>query len=72
MRTHDGASALAIDVQIADMELAHGALDLVARLGVHRTRQAELRIIGNFQRVVVIPRLDHHQHRSKDFFLLEL
>src|SRR5712691_13467995 len=34
MRAHHGARTLAIDVQVADMELLNGAFDLLPRLGI--------------------------------------
>src|SRR5574340_710212 len=41
VRAHDGARALAIDVQVADVELALAALDLLAAGGVDGAGQAE-------------------------------
>src|SRR5579864_4123014 len=51
MRADHSACAFAVDVQIADVKLAEGALDLVARLGIDRSREAEFGIVGNFKRV---------------------
>ena len=72
MGAHHGSRTLAVDVEIADVEIAHGAVDLVARLGVNRAGEAEFGIVGDFERVVEAAGFDHHQHRAEDFFLLEL
>ena len=71
MRAHRGARTLAIDVQVADMELLNGAFDLLPRLGIDGASQAELGVVRDLQRVIVVLRLDHRQHRPKDFFLLQ-
>src|SRR5438876_504159 len=72
MRADDGSRTLAVYIQVANVEFAHGAFNLVARAGVDSARKAKLRVIGNFERVIVISGFDHRQHRSEDFFLLEL
>src|SRR5438309_11320151 len=72
MRPHHRARALAIDVQVADVELAAGALDLVPRARVDSAREAELGVVGNFKRVVEAARFDDREHRAEDLFLLEL
>ena len=54
MRADHRAGALAVDVQVADVELADGAVDLVARLGVDRAGQAELGVVGDLERVVEV------------------
>ena len=53
------------------MELSHRAIEFLARTGVNRAGQAELGVVGNFERVVKVARLDHDQHGAKNFFLLE-
>ena len=72
MRADHRSGALAVDVEVADVELADRAIDLVARVGVDRAGQAELGVVGDFERVVEAAGLDHGQHGAKDFFLLEL
>src|SRR3954451_24733754 len=72
MRSDHRSGALAIDVQVADVELADGALELVARTGVDSAREPELGVVGNFERVVEAAGLDHRQHRTEYFFLLKL
>ena len=57
MRAHHRTRAFAIDVQIADMEFAHRAFDLVARAGVNRASQAELGVIGDIERVIEVREL---------------
>src|SRR6266404_5633847 len=69
MRPHHCAGALPIQVQIADVKRLFGFLDFFRILRVHRAGQSKLRIVRNFQRLVVIFRLDHRQHRAKHFFL---
>ena len=54
MRAHHRAGAFAIDVEIADVELAHGAVDLVLRAGVDGAGQSELGVVGDFQRMIEI------------------
>src|SRR5579864_6458525 len=72
MRADHGASALAVDIQVADVEFADGAIDLVARLGVDRASEAEFGIVGDFEGVVEAASLDDREYRAEDFFLLKL
>src|SRR5713226_5124217 len=69
MRPHHCAGALPIQVQIAHVKRLFGFLDFLRILRVHRAGQSKLRIVRNFQRLVVSFRLDHRQHRAKHFFL---
>ena len=39
--------------------------------GVDRAGQAKFRVVGDFERVIVILRLDHGQQRAENFFLLQ-
>src|SRR3984957_10303097 len=71
MRAHHGAGALAVDVQVTDMELLNGAIDLVTRLGIDGARQAELGVVRDFECLIEATGLNHREHRSEDFFLLE-
>src|SRR5208283_4199529 len=72
MGSYHRSRALAVEVEIAYVELAHGAIELLARTGIDRAGQAKLGVIGDLQGVIEVARFDHHQHRPKDFFLLEL
>src|SRR6185312_16886806 len=69
MDDHQRARALAVDVEIADMELALGAGDTVAVGREERAGQAVLRVVGDGQRLVKVLRLDDRQHRPKNLFL---
>src|SRR5215469_500694 len=69
MRAHDRTRALAIDVQIADVELTLGILDLVRRQRISRTRESELGVVGDFDTVLEVARLDDGEHRAEDLFL---
>src|SRR5438874_7089926 len=72
MRTYDRSRALAVDVQVADVELLHGAFNLRARTGVDGAGQAKLGIVGDLERMIVVPGLDHCQYRPENLFLFEL
>src|SRR5712692_3172272 len=71
MRAHGGSRALAVDVQVADVEFADGAVNLLARFGVNGAGQAELGVVGNLERVVVILRLSHSQNGAENLFLFQ-
>ena len=47
MRAHHSSRALAIDAQVAHVELLLGRLNLVVRVGIDRARQAELGVVGD-------------------------
>src|SRR5437764_10436514 len=64
--------AFAVDVEIADVELAHRHFNLVARSGINRTGQAELGIVCDIERLLKVARFNHRKHRTENFFLLEL
>src|SRR5277367_4894333 len=72
MGADHGAGALAVDVEVADVEFADGTIDLVLRTGVDRAGQAELGVVCNLECVIEVLRLDYGQYRAKDFFLLKL
>src|SRR5438034_7128116 len=71
MNANERAGAFAIQVQIADMKLTPGLLQLFFVGAVDGSSQTELGVIGDPQSIVVILRLDYGQHRSKNFFLLD-
>ena len=71
MDAHQRAGALAIQVQIADMKFVARAIQFRFVARVDRASQAELRVVGDAQSVVVIIRFDDRQHRTKYFFLLD-
>src|ERR1051326_821275 len=66
MGAHDGSRAFAVDVQVADVELAPGALDLLRRRRVDGSGEPEVRTVGDAQRVVVAARLDDGQDGPED------
>src|SRR5215831_9859124 len=72
MGAHHRARALAVDVQVADVEVADGAVNLVARAGVDGPGQSELCVVGDFERMVEAASLDDGEHGPEDFFLLQL
>src|SRR5450755_2599305 len=72
MRADHRTRAFAIDVEVADVELADGTVDLVARLGVDGAGQAELGVVGDFERVVETACLDHCEYGAEYLFLLQL
>ena len=72
VRADHRSGAFAVDVQVADVELVDGAVDLVAGLGVDRAGQAELGVVGDLEGVVEAASFDHGQHGAEDLFLLEL
>src|SRR5215213_5586181 len=69
MHVHQRACAFAIDVQVADMEVAPSAFQAVAFGGIERASQPVDRVIGNVQSLVHIFGFDDGQHRTEDFFL---
>src|SRR5215472_14912300 len=69
MRADHRAGALAVQIQIPDVEHFFGLADLFGILRVHRAGQAKLRVVGNRERVVVILRLDDREHGTKHFLL---
>src|SRR5947209_20316000 len=72
MRSDHRACAFAIYVQVADVELADSALNLVPRARVDGGRESEFGVVGNFERMVEAARFDHSEHRAEYFLLLEL
>jgi hypothetical protein len=72
MRPDNCASALAVDVKIANVEVAHRAVNFVFRLRIDAAGETEFGIVGDFQSVIEITRLDHRQDWTKNFFLLQL
>src|SRR5436305_96138 len=69
MRTHDSSSALTIDVEIADVKILFGALDLLFGVGVDGPGKPVFRAIGDRQGIVEILGFNHRQHRPENFFL---
>src|ERR1019366_893683 len=56
VRAHHRSRALAVQVEVADVELAHGAVEFLARAGVDGAGQAELGVIGDFEGMVEVAR----------------
>src|SRR6185437_4160319 len=71
MRSHDGSGALAVDVEVADVELTDGAVQFVLGTGVDGAGEAEFSVVGNMQGMVEIVRFDDGQHRPENLFLLD-
>src|SRR5882672_9865983 len=71
MHAHQRARALAIEIEIADVELAAGALDLRFVSRVNRAGQTKLRVVRDTQSIRIVVRFDHRQHRPEDLFLLD-
>ena len=69
--SYHGAGAFAVDVEIAHVEVAAGAVDLVAGLGVDCAGEAELGVVGDFEGVIEAAGFDDGENWSEDFFLLE-
>src|SRR4051794_16711607 len=72
MRADNCAGALAINVEITDVELAHCHFNLVARSGITRTGQAKLGIFRDIERLLKVARFNYRQYRTENFLLLEL
>jgi hypothetical protein len=72
MSAHHGPGALAVDVEIADVKVAGGTVDFVARFGIDGAGQAELSVVGDFESVIEPAGFDDGQHWAENFFLLEL
>src|ERR1035437_9309924 len=71
MRAHHRSGAFAVQVEIAYVELAPGAVEFLARTGVDGAGKSELSVVGDFEGVIEVARLDHHQHWAENLFLLE-
>src|SRR5258708_6630715 len=69
MRAYHGAGAFAVEVQVADLQLMPRPLQLLARRGINGAGQAELSVVADLQRVVVVAGFDYGQHQPEDFFL---
>ena len=54
MRADDGAGALAIDVQIADVKFPLGHFNFFRRTGVNRAGQAKFSVVGDFESVLEV------------------
>src|SRR5436305_7334161 len=71
VRADERARALAVEVEVADVELAARALQLLAVVRVDGSGQAVLRAVGNPQRLVEVARADAGQDGAEDFLLLD-
>ena len=69
MGADDRAGALAVDVEVADEELALGPFDLLGIPGVDRSGQSVLGAVGDPQRLVVALGRDDREHRAEDLLL---
>src|SRR5271168_1795283 len=64
-----GAGAFAIQIKIADVEGFFGFFDFLGIFGVDGAGKAELRVVGDFQRLLEVFRFDDSQNGAEDFFL---
>ena len=71
MRADHGAGALAIEVEIADVELVAGAVELLAGAGVDGAGEAVLGVVGDGEGVVEAVGLDDGEDGAEDLFLRE-
>src|ERR1700690_91836 len=61
VRAYHRSRAFAVQVEVAYMKLAHGAVEFLARTGVDGTGESELGVVGDFEGVIEVARLDHYQ-----------
>ena len=66
-----GARAFTVQIEIADVKFTPRPLEIFLAGRKNRAGQTEFRIVGDLERVVEIPRLDHGQDWRKDLFLFE-
>src|SRR5215469_3022712 len=71
MRADHRTGALAVDVQVADVEVADGTLDLVARTGVNSARESELGVVCDIESLIKAMSFNHGEYRPENLFLLE-
>ena len=69
MRSDHRAGALAVEIQVADVELHEGSVELSGGVGVKGSGQTVLGVIGNRERIIEVPRFDYGKYRAKDLFL---
>ena len=72
MRSDHGAGALAIEVEVADVEAAFGVGDLAFVAGVHGARESVFGVVGDGECIVPVAGFDHREHRAEDFLLRDL
>src|SRR5215472_10107809 len=66
---HHGSRALAVEIKVAHVELRSRTFELFPRCGIDRAGKPKFRVVGDLQRLLVVSRLDHSQHRPEDLFL---
>src|SRR5713226_9376165 len=69
MRADHGSCALAIQVEVADVELLPSAVELLTRVRVDGSRQPVFGIVGNLQGLVEAVGLDDGKHRPEYLLL---
>src|ERR1051326_8955792 len=72
MRAHHRARALAIEVQIADVETLSGLAQMLGVVREDGAGEPVLRVVGELERVLEIARPGHRQDRSEDLLLEDL
>src|SRR5690606_10782635 len=65
----EGAGALAVEIEVAAVEVLGGALDALAVLREERAGEAELGVVGDLHGVVVVLRLDEGEDGAEDLLL---
>jgi len=58
MRAHHRSRAFAVQVEVADVELAHGTIEFLARTGVDGAGQPKLGVVGDLQRMIEVAGAD--------------
>ncbi len=71
MRANHGSRALAIEVEVADVEIAAGAVDAFTGGGEECAGEPVFRVVRDVESVVEVFRFDKREDRAKDFFLCE-
>ena len=69
MHAHHRAGDLAVEIQVADVQVFAGALQALGHVREQAARQAKLGVVRHIHRLVEVARLDKGQHRAKDLFL---
>src|ERR1700751_3920143 len=69
MGAHHRAGALAIEVEVADVEGTSSVLELAAGVGIDRAGETVLRVVGDLKRFFVMLHANHREHRPENLFL---
>src|SRR5271156_4750468 len=69
--SYHGAGALAVEVEVAGLELVAGAIELLAGGGVEGAGEAVLGVVGDLESFVEAGGLDDREHGAEDLLLRE-